>query len=108
MVFKDYCYIKQIHDFHFIGPADCSRSNCSRRLSQRPVLNPAVDHIKVVCQFLRTPGPGLDFLFLRHVMATTPPAKDRRKWGAEFVSLVEYCLQKDPKKRPCLYYTVLN
>merc|ERR1719277_994929 len=28
-----------------------------------------------------------------------PPRIDRRKWGADFVALIECCLQKDPKKK---------
>jgi serine/threonine-protein kinase OSR1/STK39 len=39
---------------------------------------------------------------MKIIIEKDPPRIDRRKWGAEFVSLVEYCLQKDPKKRPTM------
>jgi len=34
------------------------------------------------------------------ILNKDPPRVDRRKWDALFVSLVDSCLQKDPKKRP--------
>mmetsp|Transcript_87489 Transcript_87489/g.220143 ORF Transcript_87489/g.220143 Transcript_87489/m.220143 type:complete len:368 (-) Transcript_87489:24-1127(-) len=39
---------------------------------------------------------------MKIIIEKDPPRIDRRKWGADFVSLVECCLQKDPKKRPTM------
>eukprot|EP00931_Biecheleriopsis_adriatica_P100593 TRINITY_DN75877_c0_g1_i1.p1 TRINITY_DN75877_c0_g1~~TRINITY_DN75877_c0_g1_i1.p1 ORF type:complete len:362 (+),score=73.43 TRINITY_DN75877_c0_g1_i1:61-1146(+) len=37
---------------------------------------------------------------MKIIIDKDPPRIDRRKWEAGFVTLVETCLQKDPKKRP--------
>lgn len=39
---------------------------------------------------------------MKIIIEKDPPRIDRRKWAAEFVNLVESCLQKDPKKRPTM------
>lgn len=39
---------------------------------------------------------------MKIIIEKDPPRIDRRKWGAEFVGLIECCLQKDPKKRPTM------
>jgi len=39
---------------------------------------------------------------MKIIIEKTPPRIDRGKWSAEFVSLIECCLQKDPKKRPTM------
>mmetsp|Transcript_48431 Transcript_48431/g.87019 ORF Transcript_48431/g.87019 Transcript_48431/m.87019 type:complete len:358 (+) Transcript_48431:110-1183(+) len=37
---------------------------------------------------------------MKIIIEKDPPRIDRRRWDAHFVSLVECCLQKDPKRRP--------
>lgn len=37
---------------------------------------------------------------MKSIIEKDPPRIDRRKWDADFASLVESCLQKDPKRRP--------
>jgi len=39
---------------------------------------------------------------MKMIIEREPPRIDRRKWGAGFVSLIDSCLQKDPKKRPTM------
>lgn len=39
---------------------------------------------------------------MKIIIEKEPPRVDRRKWGAEFVSIIETCLQKDPRKRPTM------
>merc|ERR1719443_1334840 len=39
---------------------------------------------------------------MKIIIEKDPPRIDRRKWDMLFVSLVESCLQKDPKKRPSM------
>mmetsp|Transcript_58961 Transcript_58961/g.115986 ORF Transcript_58961/g.115986 Transcript_58961/m.115986 type:complete len:369 (+) Transcript_58961:74-1180(+) len=39
---------------------------------------------------------------MKIIIEKDPPRIDRRKWGADFVALIECCLQKDPRKRPTM------
>jgi len=39
---------------------------------------------------------------MKIIIEKEPPRLDKRKWSADFVALVECCLQKDPKKRPAM------
>merc|ERR1711879_259529 len=36
------------------------------------------------------------------IIEKDPPRIDKRRWDASFVSLIECCLQKDPKHRPTM------
>mmetsp|Transcript_78567 Transcript_78567/g.163234 ORF Transcript_78567/g.163234 Transcript_78567/m.163234 type:complete len:356 (-) Transcript_78567:181-1248(-) len=39
---------------------------------------------------------------MKIIIEKSPPRIDRGKWGLDFVSLIECCLQRDPKKRPSM------
>lgn len=39
---------------------------------------------------------------MKVIIEKDPPRLDRRRWSSDFCTLVEYCLQKDPKKRPTM------
>jgi len=39
---------------------------------------------------------------MKIIIDKDPPRIDRRKWGSDFVNLIESCLQKEPKKRPTM------